>query len=81
VDEEPKLYNPEILKLNTLINLKRFTPTPDLLINGRKSGISTLNLVTDETKSDILTPLLSLYNNTFDNIDFYYSRLLLRQTY
>jgi hypothetical protein len=35
----------------------------------RKSGISTLDLVTDRKKSGISTPLLSVYNNTLNNID------------
>jgi hypothetical protein len=70
VDEGPKLCSPETLKLNTLINSKRFTPISDLLINKRESGISTPDLVTDGTESGILTPLSSLYNDIFNNIDF-----------
>lgn len=63
------LCNPEILKLNTSINSKRSTPTPDLLIDGRESGISTPDLVTDGMESGISTPLLSLCNDTLNNID------------
>jgi hypothetical protein len=77
VDKGPKLYSPETLKLNTLINLKRFTPTPDLFINRRESGILTPDLVIDKIKSGILTPLLSLYNNTLNNINL----LLLASTF
>jgi hypothetical protein len=69
VNERPKLYNLETLKLNILINSKRFTLTSDLIINKRKNDISTSNLVTDRTRSGILTPLSSLYNNIFNNID------------
>jgi hypothetical protein len=55
VDEGPKLCSPETLKSNTSINSKRSTPTPDLLTDGRESGIS--------------TPLSSLCNDTLDDID------------
>jgi hypothetical protein len=69
VDEGPKLCSLETLKSNTSINSKRSTPTPDLLTDGRESGISTPDLVTDGTESGISTPLSSLCNDILDNID------------
>jgi hypothetical protein len=69
VDERPKLCSLETLKLNTSINSKRFTPTSDLLTDGRESGILTPDLVTDRTESGISTPLSSLCNDILDNID------------
>jgi len=43
--------------------------TPDLVTDGKESGTSTPDLVTDGRESGTSTPLSSVCNDTLDNID------------
>jgi hypothetical protein len=54
---------------HTFLNVSAMDFDPSSADGGRESGISTPDLVTDRKESGTSTPLSSVCNDTFNNID------------